>query len=32
MTRPFAAIPSLAPARVTPVRAGAVKAKKPLLV
>jgi hypothetical protein len=31
MTRPFAA-PSPAPVRVTPARAGAVKAKKPLLV
>jgi len=32
MTRHIAATPSLAPARVTPARAGAVKAKKPLLV
>jgi hypothetical protein len=32
MTCPFAAAPSLAPTRVTPARAGAVKAKKPLLV
>jgi len=32
VTRPFAADPSLAPSRVTRARAGAVKAKKPLLV
>jgi hypothetical protein len=32
MTRPIAATPSLAPVRVTPACAGAVKAKKPLLV
>jgi hypothetical protein len=32
MTRPDAAASSHAPTRVTPVRAGAVKAKKPLLV
>jgi len=32
MTRLFAAAPSFAPSRVTPACAGAVKAKKPLLV
>jgi hypothetical protein len=32
MSRHPAAFPSLAPARVTPARAGADKAKKPLLV
>jgi hypothetical protein len=32
MTCPFAAASPLAPSRVTPACAGAVKAKKPLLV